>query len=544
MHEALGTRIAEKPRFSLWVPAIIATVYFLAHMATATRYGYFRDALYYLACSEHLAWGYVDQPPLIVFIAWVARHTLGVSLPALLLWPALAGAARIILTAAFARELGANRSGAALAAVLTATPAVWYVTDHQFAMNALEPLFWTGCAFAVARMIHTNNPKWWLVFGAIAGLGLENKYSIAAFAFFLLFGLLLTSQRRFVFSPWILAGGIVALLLFLPNLLWNIQHHWPFLELMRNIRASGRDVVLSPTTFLAQQLLIMTPATLPFWLGGLWFYFSSAGKQFRAFGWTFIFTLGFFLLAHGKNYYSAPVYPLVLAAGAVAAEKFLNKKHCEERPRLRTAFEVAMIGWLAVGMLLLLAVVLPVLPIDAYLRYQAHLPFVVPKSEHNQDTAILPQHYADEFGWEEMVSRVAEVYHSLLPEEQSRTAIFANNYGEAGAIDFFGNRYGLPKAICAHQNYFFWGPRNYTGEIVIRIGIKPEDARDSYESVRVAATLDNPYAMPFEKNPILLCRHRKKIFKRIGLTSKIGTKPNYKRSVLARALWSFYSPSL
>src|ERR1700730_7382697 len=180
MHEALGTRIAEKPRFSLLVPAIIASVYFLAHMATATRYGYFRDALYYLACSEHLAWGYVDQPPLIVFIAWVARHTLGVSLPALLLWPALAGAARIILTAAFARELGANKFGTALAALLAATPAVWYGNDHQFAMNAFEPLFWAGCAFPVARMIQTSNPKWWIAFGAIGGLGLENKYSIGA----------------------------------------------------------------------------------------------------------------------------------------------------------------------------------------------------------------------------------------------------------------------------------------------------------------------------------------------------------------------------
>ena len=177
---------------------------------------------------------------------------------------------------------------------------------------------------------------------------------------------------------------------------------------------------------------------------------------------------------------------------------------------MRTTIEVAMFGWLAVGILLLLPVVLPVLPIDAYLRYQAHLPFVVPKSEHNQDTAILPQHYADEFGWEEMVSRVAGVYHSLSPEEQSRTAIFANNYGEASAVDFFGSKYGLQKAICTHQNYFLWGPRNYTGEIVIRMGIKPEGARDSYESVRVAATLDNPYAMPFEKNPILLCRRRKK----------------------------------
>jgi hypothetical protein len=509
MPGAAVTREVENSQSSLSIPAVIAGIYLLAHLCTSTRYGYFRDALYYLACSEHLAWGYVDQPPLIAFIAWVGRHTLGVSLPALLFWPALAGAVRIILTAAFAHELGANKFGTALAAALAATPAVWYVNDHQFAMNAFEPLFWTGCAYAIVRMIHTNNPKWWLAFGAIAGLGLENKYSIAAFAFFLLVGLLLTPQRKFLFSPWILAGGFVALLLFLPNLLWNIQHHWPFLELMRNIRASGRDVVLSPVAFLAQQILIMTPATLPFWVGGLWFYFSGAGKRFRVFGWTFIFTLGFFLLAHGKNYYSAPVYPLVLAAGAVAAKKLLSKEHFEEHPRMRIAFEVAMFGWLAIGILLLLPIVLPVLTIDAYLRYESHLPFGVPKSEHNQDTAMLPQHYADEFGWEEMVSRVATVYHSLTPEEQFKTAIFANNYGEAGAIDFFGSRYGLPKPICTHQNYFLWGPRNYTGEIVIRIGTELKDAREFYETVSVAAALDNPYAMPYERKPILLC-HRKK----------------------------------
>jgi Dolichyl-phosphate-mannose-protein mannosyltransferase len=510
MPEAPATSNTENSRFPLLVPTIIAAIYFLAHMATATRYGYFRDALYYLACSEHLAWGYVDQPPLIVFIAWIARHTLGVSLPALLLWPALAGAARIVLTSAFARELGANKFGTALAAALAATPAVWYVNDHQFAMNAFEPLFWTGCAFAVARMIHTSNSKWWVVVGAIAGLGLENKYSMAAFAFFLLAGLLLTPQRKFLFSPWILAGGFTALLVFLPNVLWNIPRHWPFLELIHNIRASGRDVILPPGAFLWQQILMMTPATLPFWLGGLYFYFSDEGRKFRCFGWTFIFTIGFFLLMHGKNYYSAPAYPLVLAAGAVATEKFLVREHFKERLRIRMAFGVAVFAWLFIGIALLLPVVLPVLPIDAYLRYQSHLPFGVPKSEHNQDEAILPQHYADEFGWEDIVAQVAAVYHSLTPEEQSRAAIFASNYGEASTVDFFGGRYGLPKAICTHQNYFFWGPRNYTGEIVIRIGTKPEDARESYESVSVAATVDNPYAMPNERRPILLCRHRKK----------------------------------
>src|SRR5262249_20674814 len=153
---------------------------------TATRYGYFRDAFYYLACSEHLDWGYVDQPPLIVLIAWVARHTLGTSLRALLFWPALAGVARILLIATFARELGAKRFGTALAATLAAVPGVWWAIDHQFAMNAFEPLFWTGCAFVLLRMINSGNPKLWLAFGAVAGLGMENKYSIAVFAFALL----------------------------------------------------------------------------------------------------------------------------------------------------------------------------------------------------------------------------------------------------------------------------------------------------------------------------------------------------------------------
>ena len=497
-------------RPSLLIPSLIALIYFLAHMATSTRYGYFRDALYYVACSHHLDWGYVDQPPLIVLLAWIVRHTLGVSLPALLIWPVIAGAARIILTAAFARELGAGIFGVALAAVLAGTPLVWYAIDHQFAMNAFEPLFWTGCAYAILRMMHTGNPKWWLAFGAIAGLGLENKYSIAFFAFFLLVGLLLTPQRKLLFSPWVLAGGAIALLLFLPNLLWNIHHHWPFLELMHNIRASGRDVVLSPVAFVGQQIVIMNPLSMPFWLAGILFYFSVAGKPFRAFGWAFVLTVGFFLLAHGKNYYSAPVYPLVFAAGAVATERFLSSERFQAHLRWAAALRAATFVWLFVAILLLLPAVLPVLPLATYLRYQSHLPISAPKAERQYGDIVLPQHYADEFGWEDFVAHVADVYHSLTPAEQAKVAIFANNYGQAAAIDFFGGRYGLPKSICTHQNYFLWGPRDYDGEIVIRTGLKREDALDSYESVRVAATLDHPLSMPYERNPILLCRHRKK----------------------------------
>ena len=487
---------------SLLLVYVIALAYFTVHLLTSTRYGYFRDALYYLACSEHLAAGYVDQPPLIAVLGWIARHTLGTSLPALLFWPALAGALRIILTAVFARELGAGRFGTVLAAALAATPGVWWVVDHQFAMNGLEPLFWGGMAYVVLRLINTANPKLWLAFGAIAGVGLQNKYSIVIFAAALLAGLLLTRQRRILFTSWILLGGAIALLIFSPNLIWNIQHHWPFLELMRNIRETGKDIILSPGMYLLQQVLMLNPVSFPFWCAGLLFYFFSRDpKSYRNFGWTFVITIVSFMMLHGKDYYSAPAYVMLFAAGAVATERLIR-----QRPKLQTVLRPACFIWLALGVVPLLPLVLPVLPIETFLRYQSHLPFEVPKTERSFVGETLPQYYADEFPWPGMVAAVAGVYHSLTPEEQQRTAIFGSNYGQAAAIDFFGPQYGLPKAISGHQNYFLWGPRQYTGEIVILLGSKESEAREQFESVMVAATPENPYAYRYENRPILLCR--------------------------------------
>jgi hypothetical protein len=485
-------------RHSLLPVYVTALVYFSLHLLTSTRYGYFRDALYYLACSEHLAFGYVDQPPLIAVLGWIARHTLGTSLPALLFWPALAGALRIILTAAFARELGAGRFGTVLAAALAATPGVWWVIDHQFAMNSLEPLFWGGLAYVVLRLINTTNPKLWLAFGAIAGVGLLNNYSIVFFAAALLTGLLLTSQRRLLFTPWILLGGGIAFLIFSPNLIWNIQHDWPFLELMRNIRATGKDVILSPGMYLLQQVLMLNPVSFPFWLAGLLFYFFSRDAKYRNFGWTFVITIALFMITHGKDYYSAPAYVMLFAAGGVAIERLLSLRWQVLRP--------ACFIWLALGVVPLLPLVLPVLPIETFLRYQSHLPFEVPKTERSFVGETLPQYYADEFPWPGLVAAVAQVYHSLTPEEQQRTAIFGSNYGQAASIDFFGPQYGLPKAISGHQNYFLWGPRQYTGDIVILLGAKESEQVEQFESVTVVATPNNPYAYRYENRPILLCR--------------------------------------
>ncbi len=309
--------------------ASIAAVKLLVHLYAGRHYGYFVDELYYLACSRHLDWGYVDQPPLIALIAWIGRHLFGQSLAAIRFLPAVAGAAEIGLTALLARALGGGRFAQALAAIAAlAAPGILGL-DNFLSMNAFEPLFWLACAWLVVRMIQTGNRKLWIWFGVIAGFGLENKYSMALFAGGLVLGLLLTAQRRLLASRWLWIGGGIAVLIFLPNLLWNFQHHFPFLELQANIRRSGRDVPLGPLAFFGQETLSMLPFSLPVWLAGLWHYFGRAtGKLYRALGWAWVFTAVAVLALSPRVYYLFPAFPLLFAAGGVAWESWLA------RPRL------------------------------------------------------------------------------------------------------------------------------------------------------------------------------------------------------------------
>jgi len=299
----------------------IAAAKLVVQLVFASRYGYFGDEMYHLACGEHLDWGYVDQPPLIALIAWTVRHTLGESLLAIRTLPAFAGAGLVVLAGLIAREMGARTFGMALAALTTACVKVLIVMHYLFTMNAFEPLFWMGCAFILLRIINTGDQRLWLAFGGVAGLGLQNKYSMAVLGAGIVVGLLLTPQRKALTERWIWLGGALAALLFLPNVLWNIAHDWPFLELMSNIRESGRDVQLSPIGYLAAQLFLIGPFNFLIAATGLVFLFSKAGARFRPLGWTFVFVLAFFILTKGKDYYAAPASPLALAAGAVAIER-------------------------------------------------------------------------------------------------------------------------------------------------------------------------------------------------------------------------------
>jgi 4-amino-4-deoxy-L-arabinose transferase-like glycosyltransferase len=492
------------PTKTPWISSAAAAVGFLAafklllHLYAGRHYGYFVDELYYLACSEHLAWGYIDQPPLIAVIAKFGRVLFGDSLGAIRFLPALAGAAKLVLAALIARELGGRRFAQVLAAFAVLVAPGYLAIDNLLTMNAYEPLFWTGCAYVLIRIVKTGDQRLWVWFGLLAGLGLENKHSMLIFGAGVVLGLLLTPARRSFRSPWIWIAGALAFLIFLPNLLWNIQHHFPFLELQENIRRSRRNVALPPPVFLVQLALFMMPLTAPVWLAGLWhFFFSKEGKPYRALGWAFLFTLAVIMAANPRIYYAGPAFPMLLGAGAVAWEGWLAK------PRFRW-MKPAYFAVTAICAAVIAPLYLPVLPVNTYIRYSHALGMEQQRIE-NHNLGPLPQLYADQFGWEDMVATVAKFYWTLPPDVRAKTAIFGKNYGQAGAVDFFGPKYGLPKAISGHQNYFYWGPRGYTGESVIVLGETREDLQPC-SSVERIGRADNPFSMPYQHFDIFYCR--------------------------------------
>src|SRR6266545_3808732 len=505
MREVIPAATQKRSGSELALIVVFSAAALLVHLLTNSRYGYFRDELYYIACGRHLAFGYVDQPPLSIAVLWLSQLLFGDSLFAIRLFPALAGAGTVALTGMIARELG-GRSWAIALSCAAALCAPFYLSiGNFFSMNAFETLFWMGCTYLLVRII--NEPevagKLWLWFGAILGLGLENKHSMAFFAAGILAGLLLTPERRHFARKWIWLGGLVAFAMALPNVLWQARHHWPTYELLSNIAHSNKNVALSPVQFILQQILIVNPATLPLWLGGLiWLLGSREGRRYSALAIAYLVTLGEFIALHGKSYYLAPAYPMLFAAGSVAVERVFAARLQWLKP--------ALLGLIIVLGALLAPLTLPILPPERLIAYMKAIHLQPPRTE-TSHTAALPQVFADQFGWKEMVASVAHVYHHLRPEDKQRAAIFCQNYGEAGAIDFFGPKFGLPPAISGHQNYFLWGPRDWTGEVALVLDTRDDNEREQFASVEdLGQIVSSPWAMPFERRMhIYLCHDLK-----------------------------------
>jgi hypothetical protein len=479
--------------------AVVAAVELLVHLYAGRQYGFFVDELYYLACGQHLAWGYVDQPPLIALIARIVRALFGDWLPGIRLPAALAGTAMVLLTGLLARELGGGRFAQGIAALCFLLAPGNLALHHFLSMNAFEPLLWMGCALVVIRIVRTANPRLWIWFGVLAGIGLENKHSMLIFGFGLVAGLLLTRERRILASRWLWIGGAIAFLISLPNLLWNIQHHFPFLELQANIRASGRDVHLSPLAFFGQETLAMLPLTLPIWLAGLWYlFFHREGKTYRALAWAWTIAAVIILALSPRIYYLFPAYPLLFAAGGVAWERALIAPRWQW---IKPAYATLMILMAA----LLAPTLLPLLPPETYIRYAEATHLQPPRIETFR-LGPLPQLFADQFGWPEMAATAAGVFNSLPLDVRAKTCIFTQNYGQAGAIDLFGPKYGLPNAISGHQSYFLWGPHGCTGESVIVFAGRQQDLERDYAAVSKVARVEHPYSMPYEHFDVYYCQ--------------------------------------
>ena len=490
-----------QPRFfpTAVVVGLLIFAKFALQLGTAGHYGIFRDELYFLACARHLDWGYVDHPPLIAWVTWWAAHVFGTSLFGLRLLPALAGAALVWMTAQLARQFGGGRFAQGMAAFAVLPVPVYLMLDHWLTMNAFEPLLWTATLSLALRMVAQDEPRYWLGIGAVWGLGMENKYSMLFPAAALVFALLLTPERRLLGNRWFAAGVALAALLFLPNLLWQARHGFPFLEFERHSRLAGSRLVRSPFGFIADQCLIMNPLLVPLWMGGLaWLLLASGARTYRFAGWTFLGVLLLLLTLEAKNYYVAPAYPVLFAAGAVA----LEKGTADRWGWTRSAYPAVVL----LSGVILAPLVLPLLPVQTLLEYQRALGGWQPVRFERQASEPLPEQFAGEFGWEDMARETGRVFNHLSAAQRQTTAIFANDYSEAGAIDFFGPKYGLPPAISNHETYWLWGPRGYTGQSVIVLGSNGEGDREHFARVQSVGRVDHPLARRDEHFELYLCQ--------------------------------------
>jgi hypothetical protein len=491
--------LASEAGIVLSLAVAACALHFLVNLLIAPRYGYFRDELYYAACGEHLAWGYVDQAPLIAVIARLTRWLLGDSLFALRFFPALSAAAKVLLAGWMARELGGRRYAQALAATAVLIAPIYLTFDNLFTMNAFEPVFWMLCAALGLRIVRQERPRLWVLFGLVAGLGLLNKHSMLFFGSGVFVGLLLTPERRFLRSKWIWLGGLLSFAVALPNIVWEALHAWPTLEILQFV-GKMKNVPVSPLGFILEQALLVHPLAAPICLAGLYFFLRAKhGKPYRFLGWAYLIVLLEMLILKGRIYYLAPIYPMLLAAGAVWIEQWICARNWDW-------LKPVILAPLAVGGIVAAPLALPLLPVEATIAYSNFWDVDRVKVE-NHDLGRTPQLFSDMFGWENQVAIVARVFHGLPAADQSRCTILASNYGEAGAIDYFGAAYGLPKAISAHNSYYLWGPGNSTSEVVLTLGLPREDLEPLFAEIQQVATINHPYAMPDENNlPVFLCR--------------------------------------
>jgi 4-amino-4-deoxy-L-arabinose transferase-like glycosyltransferase len=481
----------EPPAWS--VIAGLAAAKLALHLAVnaATPYGFHRDELLYLAMGRHLRLWRMDFPPAIALIAEAVRAVFGDSLFAIRLVPALAGTAVLVLAALVARELGGGRRAQALAALGVLASPLFLRSANLFQPVVLDQLAWTLALYALIRLCREDRPRWWLLLGAALGAGLLTKFSAAFIGLALLLALLATERRAWLRRPWPWLAALLALALGSPGFVGQIRLGFPVLGQMADLRQAQLERV-TPLDFLAGQLL-WGPATLLGLAGLAGLLADRRLRAFRVVGWSCVWLFVILMALHGKSYYAGPVYPALLGAGGVVLERVRG-------PRLGPALRWGAAALLLLAMAALLPIGVPILPPPAMARYARAIGASAALRTNTGEVEQLPQDYADMLGWEEQARAVAAVYRSLPAPDRARAVLVAANYGEAGALDLFGPRYGLPAAVSPTGSYWFFGPGTKPGDVVVTIGADREDLAPLFDSVEPAGRVTSPWSVAEERD--------------------------------------------
>jgi len=478
------------------IPLLAAATAFLIHLACNPHYGFFGDELYFIVCGQHPQWNYVDQPPVAPLLA-AASQLFGPSLVLLRALPALFAGAGTYVTCLLVLELG----GATYAQVLSAIVVFFLPVLTDFGMKVSPDMVglwsWPLLTLWIVRLTKGADSRLWIAIGALLGLSILSKYSVLFFAAALLLGLLLTPERRILHSRWFVAGTLVAAIIAMPSFLWQVQHGYPMLELLRAVQ-HGKNVIVGPLGYLGQQLLI-SGFLAPFWIIGLGWLLWRPGFRFLAYG--YVLLIAVMIVEHGKHYYPADAYPYLIAAGCVQVGAWTGK--------LRRARTVIAATTILLG-LVFFPIVMPVLPEAWLASYYTGLHSFLHISRESIETehrvyAQLPSDFASMHGWTELTAIVNRVYNDLPPADQKQAVVLVQNYSEAAAIEFL-SRPKLP-VISGHNQYFLWGPRGYSGNVLICVGDNCDSAVKYFRTCSLEARLEAPWIQPSEYDiPVMLCR--------------------------------------
>ncbi len=484
---------------------VVVAVHLALHLyvLAVTQFGVHRDELLYFSMGRHLRFWRMDFPPLIAVLANASRGIFGDSLASVRLFPALEGAVLIALSAMIARELGGGRFAQTFAAVAMLCAPMIMRTSTLFQPVILDQIWWTLALFAIVRLARTRDDRWWLLVGVALGFGLLTKFSIAFIGVGLLVALCLTSWRRTLLTQWPWMAAAIMVVIGAASIVGQVRLGFPVTAQLQDLEATQLTHV-TWLSFVADQLLLIGPVSFGVAVAGaVALVRGGALSTYRVAGLSCAIAFLLLLLMHGKSYYAGPIYPTLLAAGGVVLERV-------RRPGLGTALRVATLAGVVLLGIVAVPIGMPILSPQATARYLTRLGIGAAVRTNHGSYDRLPQDYADMLGWEERAQALRAAYRSLTPGEQRDAVIVGSNYGEAGAAEFYRERYALPPVVSTAGSFWYFGPGDRPGRVVVSIGERAEGMRRFFGDVRSFAHLASPWSVSEERElDVLISRQPK-----------------------------------